>query len=354
MAYTEIDDPEAHFQCVLYTGDGNDDRNITLPGTTDMQPDIVWVKGRSVDHSQRFYDAARGATKYLNTATNGAEATGADGMQAFQSDGFQIGTDGSHNTNTDTYVAWCWKAGGSGTSNTAGSLNTTKTSANSTAGISVITYTGNGTAGATIGHGMGKTPTFFVQKRLSGSGGMDWHCYHAGNGSNPQNSYLYFNETDGTGENDSASWFLNDTYPSSSLITLGNATGSNGSTINYVIYAFANVKGFSKHGTYEGNGNVNGAFVYTGFRPSMVIIKNIDASDSWRQFDIKRVGYNGDNNYLYPNSTTTESSDNIMDILSNGFKLRKTDDVNASNTYVYLAFADSPLVNSKGAPCNAR
>ena len=354
MAYTTIDDPSAYFKVQLYTGTGSSNAQTFADTDTDMQPDMVWIKSRSDAFNHMLYDAARGVQKHIKPDSAAAEATDANSLTAFGSDGFTVGTNSDINNSGDTYVAWCWKANGAGATNEEGSLNTTKTSANTTSGVSIITYTGNGSAGATIGHGMGITPQFFVQKRLAGSGGMDWHCYHVKNGSNPQNSYLYLNTTNGTQENDSASWFLNDTYPSSSLITLGNATGSNGSTITYVIYAFAPVQGFSKFGSYEGNANVDGTFVYTGFRPACVIIKNIDASDSWRIFDNKRSGYNPDNDYLYPNATSTESTDNIIDLLSNGFKLRKTDDVNAANTYIYMAFAEAPFVNSSGVPNNAR
>ena len=231
-AYTTIDDSEAFFQCVLWTGDGNDDRNITLPGETDMQPDIVWVKGRSVDHSQRFYDAARGATKYLNTATNGTEGTGADTVQAFQSDGFQVGTDGSHNTNTDTYIAWCWKAGGSGSSNTEGSINTTKTSANTTSGVSINTFDGTG-ANATIGHGIGIKPTVLLCKNMA-SGSDNWNWNNFSFAALGNTGRIYFNESDG---NSAAAAAWNSTAPTSTLVSLGSNGENNGTTM--VLYALS-------------------------------------------------------------------------------------------------------------------
>ena len=344
MAYTTIDDSEAHFQTVLYTGNGSANHAITLPGDTDMQPDWVWIKNRDANDSHCFFDAVRGATKLLHMDNTDAETTDTDTLDSFTSDGFQVDADVKVNTNTEKYVAWCWKANGTGSSNTDGSINTTATSANTTAGFSINTYTGTG-SNATIGHGLGQVPTLIITSKRSATKIPVMYHVDCGNANE-----LYMDRTD-TCSSASTTW--NSTTPTSTVWSVGTNT-NNTSGATQVTYVFAPIQGFSKFGSYEGNGNVDGTFVYTGFRPAFIIIKNADATDSWRMFDSKRVGYNGDNNYVYPNTNSTESTDNIIDLLSNGFKLRKTDDVNAANTYIYMAFAEAPLVNSNGVPNNAR
>ena len=337
-AYTTIDDSEAHFQCVLYTGDGNDDRSITLPGETDMAPNIVWVKGRQADHSHRFYDSVRGATKYLNTATAGEESTagGADGMQAFESDGFQIGTDGSHNINTDTYIAWCWKE-------------------SATAGLDIISMTGTGSA-RTQAHSLSAVPKMIIVKCLD-DGNKSWAVYHKVAASDAETDVLALDAQDALAD-DATYW--NDTVGTSSVFTVGTANGVNKSTKSYIAFVWAPVQGFSKFGSYFGNSNSDGAFVHTGFSPSLVMVKcSSNASTDWLMVDNKRSrarssAYN--NFMLRANTTAVEENGTVgCDFLSNGFKWR--DSENSANvtgrTYIYMAFAHSPFVNSNGVPCTA-
>ena len=333
MAYTTIDDPEAYFQTVIYTGNGSDDRNITLPGDTDMQPDIVWVKGRSDDDSHRFYDSVRGATKYLNTATTGAEGTGADTMQAFQSDGFQVGTDASHNRNTSTYVAWCWKE-------------------SATAGFDIISYTGNAT-NRTISHSLSAVPHMMITKNTID--GEHWRCYHHKFASDPQTDYMDFSLNEGLNDNNVV-W--NDTAPTSSVFSVGTDSGVNGNTDAMIAYLWTSIHGYSKFGSYTGNGNADGTFVYTGFKPAFLLVKRINTSGgNWWIWDNKREGYNAVNDNLYADVTNAEdTSGRGVNLLSNGFKCITTDSGSngSGNTYIYMAFAEAPFVNSEGVPCNAR
>ena len=327
MAYTTIDDSQAHFQVATWTGDGNDDRNITLPGTTDMQPNVVWVKGRSDDDSHRFYDSTRGATKYLNTATNGAEGTSADGMQAFQSDGFQIGTDGSHNGNTKTYAGFCWKE-----------------SADS--GLDVVSYTGNGTA-RTISHNLSAVPKMMIFKNLARSDNWDTYHHYIGNG-----SALFFNSTAAA---DDQTLYFNDTTPTSSVFTIGSNTSLNADGEACIAYVFAPKQGFSKFGSYIGNGLASGTTVYTGFAPKLVITK-MNGTANW-VIKTKGVGDVGNiqTDFLYASNTAAEGDGSDIAFLGNGFKWMDTETNNnqAGSTYIYMAFAESPYVNSEGVPNNA-
>ena len=350
-AYTAIDDPEAHFQVVLYTGDGNDDRDITLPGDTDMQPDFVWIKERSSTSGHQLTDSLRGVGKHLSTVDATAEGTNAERVQVFNSDGFQIGTDSSVNQNTITHVAWCWKANGTGSSNTSGSINTTATSANTTSGFSIITYTGNGSNGATIGHGLGAVPAFIVCKERSSDAA--WTVFHHNNTAAPETDHLNISNTDATADNVDR---MNDTMPTSTLITLGTSATVNGNTETYVNYVWTGIQGFSKFGSYTGNGNADGTFIYTGFRPAYVLTKATGATENWSSFDNKRLGYNPNNYSQDVNVAIVERTTEDIDILSNGFKLRQTNSrFNTSGgTYIYAAFAEAPFVNSNGVPCNAR
>jgi len=324
MAYTNIDDSEANFQCVLWTGDGNDDRNITLPGTTDLQPNIVWVKGRSDDDSHRFYDSVRGATKYLNTATAGEEATGADGMQAFQSDGFQVGTDGSHNGNTKTYAGFCWKE------STAG-------------GLDIISYTGNGSA-RTISHNLGVVPKMMIVKCLD-DGNKSFAVYHHGVASDPATDVLAFDTNDPLTD-DATYW--NDTDPTASVFTVGTANGVNKDTKSYIAYIFADVQGYQKIGSYTGNNNANGVYVWTGFRPAYLLVRAIDTSN-WYMWNNKAAAGNQMSESLSANQTIVEENSREIDFFSNGFKAREArGSHNDSGAFVYYAVAEAPFVNSKG------
>jgi len=349
-AYTTIDDPSAYFKVQLYTGNGSANHAITFDDTdTDMQPDLVWIKNRDATDSHCLFDAVRGATKLLPPDTNGAESTDTDTLDSFTSDGFQVDADVKVNTNTEKYVAWCWKANGTGSANTAGSINTTATSANTTSGFSIGSYGGNSTGGATVGHGLGAVPTMMVV-RQTGEGG--WIVYNRDmDTSSPEDFFIKFELADA--RTDSAlKW--NDTAPTSTLFSLGSGTDTNGSSRTYMAYCFTDIQGFSKCGSYEGNGNADGAFVYTGFRPAFVMTKSIDSESAWHIFDNKREGYNVDNDALEADDTTVEATADQIDLVSNGFKCRIATDPNVAETYIFMAFAEAPLVNSEGVPCNAR
>ena len=362
-AYTTIDNPELYFQTVLYTGNDSN-RTITLPGDEDMAPDLVWVKNRANADWHRVANSLVGSGKQLGI-NNNAEDTNADGFTGFVSTGFTLGVDGSNigvNETGEAHVAWCWKANGTGSANSVGSITTTATSANTTAGFSIVNYTGTGSGGATIGHGLGLVPDFILTKNRVGTGGAgDWHTFHGANTSAPETDYLIFSGTNATTDHNQR-W--NDTMPTTTLVTFGNDTGPNQSGSSTMAFIWSGIQGFSKFGSYTGNGNIDSPFIYLGFRPALVIIKKSSgAGDGWMMFDNKREGFNaGDgaaigNNWLAANATTVESSNNLVDLLSNGFKVRSTHgglNDSTSSKHLFMAWAEAPFVNSNGVPCNAR
>jgi len=352
-AYTTIDDPSAYFKVQLYTRNATDATAITFDDTdTDMQPDFVWIKNRSASGDHSLTDSVRGVTKTLISNGNDEEQTYANGLQAFSSDGFTVGTQAIFNGSGNGIVAWCWKAGttASGTTTGSGTGKSYSSSYNSTSGFQITAYTGNGSAGHTIPVGLSSAPNFVICKtRASGS----FIIYHSGNTSAPETDYLEF-DTGATTDNNGA-W--NDVAPTSSAVTLGTFGDLNTNDQTNIMYAWHNVQGFSKFGSYVGNANVDGNFVYLGFRPALVIVKKASATDNWFMFDNKREGYNPINDALRPNLDNGELnlSGVGMDLLSNGFKLRSSDDdLNDSNTFIYMAWAEAPFVNSNGVPCNAR
>ena len=354
MAYSTISKPSLHFNTKLWTG--NDTDNTSITGIT-FQPDLVWVKNRTSTNSHALFDAVRGATKYIESDTTDAEATGATFLKSFDSDGFTLGSGGRVNANSQNYCGWNWKANGAGSANTDGSINTTATSVNTTAGFSIVKYVGNDTAGATVGHGLGAVPKMIIIKRLSGSA-QNWCVYHYKLGNTDA---MYLNDTASTvGSNT----FWNNTTPTSSVFTLGSSSLVNGGggSDSYIAYCFAEKKGYSKFGSYTGNGNADGTFVYTGFSPAYVVVKRTDAVESWFQYDNKRNAHVGNERYyvLRPNTNSVENttySDNWqMDFLSNGFKLRASAGHLNSGNLIYMAFAAEPLVANVGAsiPATAR
>jgi hypothetical protein len=313
-----------------------------------MQPDLVWIKNRDATDSHCLFDAVRGATEMLNPDTDTAEVTDADTLTSFDSDGFALGADVKVNTNTEKYVSWNWKANGTGSSNTDGSINTTATSANTTSGFSISTYTGTGSA-ATIGHGLGSIPKMIILKSRGASN--IFAVYNIGMTSAPETDFMKLSRPDATSDLDII-W--NDTAPTSTVFSVGTLTDVNDSGDTNVAYCFAEKQGFSKFGAYEGNGNADGPFVYTGFRPALVMTKSVDSTSSWHIFDNKREGYNVDNDPLVAEVNTAEATTDMIDLLSNGFKFRTSSDPNVAETYIYMAFAEAPFVNSNGVPCNAR
>ena len=323
----------------LYTGNGSTLSVSNAVNGVSMQPDLVWVKGRSVAYSHGLYDSVRGATKRLISNLTNAEDT-LSGVTAFNSGGFSLGSDINFNENAATYVGWQWKGGGTPVSNTAGSI-TSSVSANTTAGFSVVTYTGTGAVGATVGHGLGVAPSLIIQKpRSAGTSDDNWHVYHSSIGAT---GALSLNTTSGTST--SAVWW-NNTAPTSTVFTVGGSgaagyTNNSGST--YLAYCFAAVAGYSAFGSYTGNGSADGTFVYLGFRPRFILAKASSAVADWVIVDTARDTYNGMQNQLFPNLSNAESTGTVrFDALSNGFKLRVAGDPNNSGvTYIYMAFAET-------------
>jgi len=341
-AYTTIDDAGLFFNTVLYTGTGT---THTITGVG-FQPDLVWAKSRSGNQSGRIIDAVRGGDKVMYPDLTNAEGTDSELITSFNSDGYVMGTSGTNaNDNTETYVSWSWKMGTtSGLS--GGTITPSSYSISATAAQSVIAYTGTGVA-ATLPHGLGITPGLIICKRLDSA---DNWWVHVESLTGPE--YLVLN---GTGAVASATAVFNDTLPTSTLFSIGTDVGINASGGTYIAYCFA-PKGYSKFGVYTGNGSAtNGPFIYTGFRPAMIIRKK-NGTDGWMQVDNKRLGYNPNNAYLFPNATQSESDITRIDLLSNGFKLRTTDagDNGSGTDYLYMAWAEAPLVNSEGVPTNAR
>ena len=347
MAYTTINKSTDHFNTVLYTGNGSNARGITGVG---FRPDFVWNKGRDDTWQNILTDIVRGATKNLySDATNG-EVTDSTRLQSFDSDGFTIGTNNQINENTDTYVAWNWLAGGSqGSSNTDGSINTTYTSVNSVAGFSISKYVGTGSAG-TVGHGLGVAPKMIIIKNISQT--TDWVIGHQeADASNPWNKYFEFNQNavqDNT--------VFNDTAPTSSVFSVGSDGKVSSGAGSHVAYCFAEKIGYSKIGKYVGNNSADGPFIYTGFKPKFVMIKNAHTATNWSITDDKRDGYNtAGNKVIYPNTNGAEDTYYPIDHLSNGFKIRlNTEGYNGDGgDYIYMAFGQS-LVGSNNVPCTAR
>ena len=351
MAYTTIDDPSKYFQTKVYTGTGSS-LALTFDGNSDLQPDFVWVKSRTNAYSHYLYDSTRGVQKRLLTDSTAAESTLAQGLTAFGSDGMTFGTDAGANESSDAHVAWGWKAnGGTTSSNSTGDITTT-VQTNTTAGFSIITYTGNNTDNQTIGHGLGAVPGWAVFKSRAGAvaGTGNWVTHHQ---SFSGTEYQFITNTAKVSTNNNFK-----SSPTNSIFTLGNSDVNESEAI--VCYAWAPIQGFSKFGTYEGNNNADGTFVYLGFKPAFVIIKNIDGTgDEWVMLTGKiATGTNSNplTDALYANTTGAETGTYTLDFLSNGFKIRHTSGATNTDdeTYSYMAWAEQPFVSSKGVPCTAR
>ena len=347
MAYTAIDDPSAYFKVQLYTGTGSENV-ITFNDTdTDMQPDMVWTKSRSNVLNHNLYDSVRGVNKGAKPNTSDAEFDEAQTLKSFNSDGFTVGTDGHINTSSATFVAWCWKANGTGSANTEGNTDTT-ISANTTSGFSIIDGCDTLNDDDTFGHGLDSAPNMVWLKRVDDASG--WRVFYTGITSG---STLVLNDTAAVASDSACIKSV-----SSTLITSeGSGTGGAEGTGENVAYAWHSVQGYSKIGTYTGNGNADGTFVYTGFRPAYLLVKNTGGTWDWNIWDNKRFGFNGKQPTLFADLTNSEDTEYArMDFLSNGFKARiNNGQLNTSgNTYVYAAFAEAPFVNSNGVPCNAR
>ena len=347
MAFTTINDPSAQFQTVLWTGDSADDRSITNTGNANLQPDVVWIKNRNSTQNHYLYDSTRGANVQLLPADSAGETTVADRMQAFQTDGFQVGSSSEVNYNSYTYIGWQWKAtAGTTASNGNGSITST-VQANTTAGCSIVKWTGTGSA-ATIGHGLGVTPQMIIVKNLDKS--AQWGVYHYKVGNT---KYLALNDADAEA---TYSGYWNDTSPTTTVFSVGSdgdVSGGNGEEV--ISYCFAPIKGYSKIGNYTGNGNADGPFVYTGFKPAWIIKKGTGSGD-WHISDDKQNSFNAFDNALRPNVTNGTETGNTLDFLSNGFKIRNTGGSwnSDGSTYIYMAFAQNPFVATNNVAATAR
>ncbi|MGI9556117.1 MAG: DUF7483 domain-containing protein [Cyanophyceae cyanobacterium] len=332
---SDITDGSKYFAPVTYTGTGASQSITSL----EFSPDFLWFKDRSATFGHILNDTIRGATKRLSSHSTGAEITTTNGLTSFNSDGFTIGDWAAVNTNTNSYVAWGWRGSDStAVSNTDGTITST-VSANTTSGFSVVTYTATKVAGATVGHGLGAVPKMIICKNRDGA--FSWTTYHASLGAT---KYLLLDSTAAAGTSVGA-W--NNTEPTSTVFTLG-AAGEQVVGSNQLAYCFADVAGFSKFGSYTGNGSADGPFIHTGFRPAFILVKRTDGVPNWTLYDSARDTYNVVQNLLTPNTNGAEATYAIYDFVSNGFKLRNTDTAfNGSGAnYIYMAFAENPFKNS--------
>ena len=357
MAYTAIDDPSAHFHTQLYTGNGSANNAITNDANAgDFQPDLVWIKNRDAADSHCLFDSTRGATKVIHSDTDAAEATDADTLDSFASDGFQVDADVKVNTDTEAYVAWQWKANGGSTSSNDDGDYTSTVQANTTAGFSIVFY-GDATSfsaltPANVGHGLGAVPKMILIKNLDGV--RSWGVHHSGLTDASKIIYL-----EATNAEAAASGFMDSTAPTSSVFTVDTRLEANGNNLEYIAYCFAEVQGYSKFSSYTGNNSADGPFVYTGFKPAFVMIKRYDGgTNAWYMWDNQRNPFNAgaDDNFWANNDSAEAYDDYGFDALSNGFKIRTTTtNLNADGgTYIYMAFAHQPFVSSGGVPCTTR
>ena len=333
-----VDKPTDYFETKLWTGNGSS-QNIT---GLDFQPDWVWIKSRTDTRKHNVYDSVRGVQKRIVPNSTVAEDT-ASGLTAFGTNGFTVGSETDTNGSGRNFVGWSWKAGGSASNNTDGSL-TISLSANQDAGFSIATFTSSGSGIDTLGHGLGVAPSMIIIKSTTNAN--NWSIYHKSIGNNKE---ILF--TTGAA---STNTMWNNTTPTS---TLWNLNTSNFSTNRGgVAYCFAEKNGFSKFGSYVGNGNADGTFTYTGFKPAFVLTKKSSGSAQWQILDNKRDTYNPQNTVLFPDSTDADTTGYNTDFLSNGFKQRATTGSRngSGDTYIYMAFAENPLVTSTAIPACAR
>jgi len=345
MAYTTIDDPSEYFTTLLYTGNATDDRNLTNDANAgNFKPDWLWLKERTSTSSHQMLDSTRGTSVAVLPDSNSAEDTDANRVQAFQTNGFQVGTASTVNENSETYVAWQWKAnGGTTTTNDASSTgvgnNDSVIQANTTAGFSIVTFTSPG-SGLTIAHGLGGKPDLIISKSRESTENWGVHTTLI----DGSLDYLRLSETDAKGNSGFS-------LPTSTVF------GYNGSDdIDYIAYCFRSIQGYSKIGTYVGNNNANGTFIYLGFKAAWIMIKRTDSTSSWSIIDTKRDTHNIARNVMIADGVGPESNyaADYYDILSNGIKMRNTFGDHNNGNFIYMAFAESPFVSSKGVPTTAR
>ena len=337
MAYTAIDDPTLYFSATLYTGDGANDRAVTVAGTG-MQPDMVWIKSRSVVEGHVLGDAVRGVNRKLVPNDTDSESSGSSytNISTITSTGFTLsatggGVDDAVNKDTATYVAWCWKE-------------------TATAGFDIVSFEGTGSA-HTEAHSLSAKPLVVIAKNRERT--ADWLVYHAG--MDATGDYTLFLHSTSAKDNTQNYW--GDTEATTSNFSVGTRLENNYSGEDIIAYAFAPKQGYSKFGSYTGNGNVDGPFIHLGFRPALFICKKYSGTESWYINDNKRSTYNPTEAELYADTNQAEDTSNTrIDLLSNGVKMRTTNGgYNTSGeTYIFMAFAEAPFVNSNGVPCNAR
>jgi hypothetical protein len=358
MAYTDIDFPAEYFNTLLYAGNSTGGRSITGVG---FAPDFLWLKDRTTAGSAHFLsDTVRGDGKWLRTNGTFAENTDTNVITSLDSDGFTVGTDVYSNNTGDNYVAWNWLANGAGVANTSGTISST-VSANTTSGFSIVSYTGTGSNNETVGHGLGVAPSVVIIKNRSVT--TNWSVLHTSAGltgstldGSPEYYMLLLNDT-GARANVSEDNIWQPTSTTFKINNSGAGTQVNGSGNSMIAYCFAEKKGFSKFGSYTGNGSTDGTFIYTGFKPAWVLAKRTNDSSGWVLFDNKREPFNlADTSIRVDDSGAENQSNGALDFLSNGFKWRTTDTgVNGSgNSFIFMAFAEHPFVTSTSVPTTAR
>ena len=359
MAYTTINKSSEHFNTKLYTGT---DSAQTVTGV-EFQPDFTWIKCRNYGGSGSFNhvlnDVVRGVGEVLVSNSTSAANSSYDygSLASFNNDGFTTVAGGTSidgvGGGARTYASWNWKANGAGSANTDGSISST-VSANTTSGFSIVSYTGTG-ANASIGHGLGVAPKVVLIKSLSST--EDWSFYFLDTSvaSNNVNNYLELNTTNASAGDSGARFGVYSNFTTSTF-GVGNDNATNASGSNYIAYCFVDVQGYSKIGKYTGNGNADGSFIYTGFSPAFVMVKRTDSTSDWTIFDNKRPGYNLINKALYPNGNWAEGTGDALDFTSNGFKWRVNSSAynGSGGDYIYMAFAEAPLVGTNNVPTNAR
>ena len=333
MAYTDIDDPSKYFQTKIYTGTNNE-LVLTFDGNSDMQPDMIWTKNRGRVANHVLSDTVRGIGKGLYPDLTSAEgdtnyisAIGSDGYTIVATDSVEI------NRDDDTFVSWNWKK-------------------SATAGLDIVGFTGNET-NRTVSHSLSAVPHYMVVRTRNGAAGRNYSVYHHKNTAAPATDHIFWDSTQAT-EDDATIW--NDTAPTSSVFSIGTNLGVNENTKNIIAYLWTEKQGFSKFGSYTGNGNANGPFIYLGFKPAYIVIKQSDGANGWNIYDNKRNTFNVMDKFILANTTAAEASYSVIDFLSNGIKLRNT--ASSFNTsakaYIYMAFAENPFVSSSGVPGTAK
>ena len=340
-----IDKPSDYFNTVLYTGNGSTQSITSL----DFQPDLNWTKQRNVNQDHTLTDSIRGVGKLLFSSDTAAEYTDVNSLTSFNSDGFSVGTSGYMNTSSNTYASWNWLANGTGVANTDGDIAST-VSANTTSGFSIVSYTGNGSTNQTIGHGLGVEPDFIIIKARSTT--MNWPTYQKVMG----NGVVFLDVTDAWASGGGYDNYWYTSGMTSSTFGISDNINTNTSSATFIAYCFAEKQGYSKFGSYTGNGDADGTFVYTGFKPAFVMVKPTSTADNWVMFDNKRDINNVNSKYLYANRNYAEGTDDLIDFTSNGFKQRSSGGTanGSGTTYIYMAIAENPFVTSTGVPATAR